>query len=90
MENFLSGSLQGARQQIDGLVNQAIDRFAGLVPGGEQYSTQAKQTISGALDTLQQQLEQQVANQANNLSQKAPGNLGETLGNIFGGDKAER
>ena len=88
MADFLSNSLQGARQQLDGVVNQAIDHFAGLVPGGDQYSTQAKRTISGALDTLQQQLEKQAENQIGNVSEKAPGKISDTLGKIFGGGKS--
>ncbi len=88
MEDFMSNSVQGARQQLNSVINQAIDRFAGLVPGGDQYSAQAKQTISGALDTLQQQLEKQAANQLENLSEKAPGKISDVLGNIFGGGKS--
>jgi hypothetical protein len=89
MADFVSGSLQGTRKQLNGVIDQAIDRFAGHVPGCAQYSDQAKQTISGALDTLQQQLEKQVASQASNLSEKAPGKFGDMPGNIFGGGKSQ-
>ncbi len=58
--NALVGSgLQAARSQVDGLINQAVDRLAALVPGGEQYTPQARQAIKSALDVLQQQLEQE-------------------------------
>jgi hypothetical protein len=51
--------LQAARTQVEGLINHAVDHLAALVPGGEQYTPQAKQAINSALDTLQQQLEQE-------------------------------
>jgi len=59
-ENALVGTgLQVARTQVDDLINQAVDHLATFVPGGEQYTPQAKQAINSALDTLQQQLEQE-------------------------------
>ncbi|HEX4203122.1 MAG TPA: hypothetical protein VHZ51_02770 [Ktedonobacteraceae bacterium] len=54
-------TVKAARGQVDGVINQAIDRLAGTVPGGEQYASQAKQAISGALNNLQQQLENEVS-----------------------------
>ena len=60
-EEVVGTTLQAARTQIDGLVSQAVDHLAGLVPGGEQYTPQAKQAITSALNTLQQQLEQEAS-----------------------------
>jgi hypothetical protein len=58
-DELVGSGLQVARTQVDGLINQAVDHLASLVPGGEQYTPQAKQAINSALDTLQQQLEQE-------------------------------
>lgn len=58
-DELVGTGLQAARTQVDGLINQAVDHLAGFVPGGEQYTPQAKQAINSALDTLQQQLEQE-------------------------------
>lgn len=53
--------LQAARSQVDDVIGQAVDRMAGLVPGGEKYAPQAKQAIASALDNLQQQLMQEAS-----------------------------
>ncbi len=85
MGEFLRGSLQGTRQQLNGVIDQAVDRFAGLVPGGERYTPQAKQAISSALDKLQQQLEQQATSEAGQLGEHMQGQSEGFLGKIFGG-----
>lgn len=58
-EEVVGTGLQFARTQVDGLMGHAVDHLAGFVPGGEQYTPQAKQAIHSALDMLQQQLEQE-------------------------------
>jgi hypothetical protein len=58
-DEVVGTGLQFARTQVDGLINHAVDHLAGFVPGGEQYTPQAKLAINSALDTLQQQLEQE-------------------------------
>jgi len=42
-----------AEQQI----NQAIDQFANKIPGGQQYSQQAKDAASGILGNLENEAE---------------------------------
>jgi hypothetical protein len=37
--------------------DSAIDQFASKFPGGQQYSQQAKDTASGALDNLEKEAE---------------------------------
>lgn len=85
MNDAINGPLQGARQQLDGVIGKAIDHFAGMVPGGEQFTGQAKHAITGALDTLQQQLATLATQQGANLTDKVPGGLGGMLNKIFGG-----
>ncbi len=46
----------GAKQQID----QAIDQFANKIPGGQQYSHQAKDAAAGALDNLEGEAEKRL------------------------------
>jgi hypothetical protein len=58
-DELVGAGLQVARTHVDGLINQAVDYLAAFVPGGEQYTPQAKQSINSALDTLQQQLKQE-------------------------------
>jgi hypothetical protein len=50
-QGMFGGVNQMANQQID----SAIDQFANKIPGGQQYSQQAKDAASGALDNLEQQ-----------------------------------
>ena len=61
-----------AEQQID----SAIDQLAQKVPGGTQYTQQAKDAASGVLDKLEGELEQE--------AEKRLGNLGGMLGGLFG------
>ncbi len=56
---------QAAQQQVD----SAIDQFANKIPGGQQYSQQAKDAAGGALENLEQQAENRFGN----------------LGGLFGG-----
>jgi len=62
----------GAKQQADNQINSEIDQLAGKIPGGEKLSQPAKEAASGALNTIEQQVESKL------------GNLG-GLGNLFGG-----
>ncbi len=82
--SMFDGPLHGVRQQIDNQIGQAIDAFAGRIPGGERFTPQAKQAISGVLDNLQQQLETQATERLGNA-----GNLG-GLGNLLGGNKGNQ
>ncbi|MBA2394381.1 MAG: hypothetical protein H0V70_16760 [Ktedonobacteraceae bacterium] len=68
--NNQGGALGGARGAADNQINQAIDQFGNKIPGGSQYTDQAKKAASEALDNLQQEGEKRMGN----------------LGGMFGGD----
>lgn len=65
--------LGGAKQQAEDQINNAIDEFASKVPGGDQFSQQAKDAAAGGLD---------------NIEQQAEGKLGDLpgIGGMFGGN----
>ena len=71
-----------AEQQID----QAIDQFASKVPGGSQFTPQAKEAASGILDNLENALEKEAEKRIEGL----PGNLGGMLGGLFGGHEGDQ
>jgi len=58
-----------ARQAAQQQVNSGIDQFAKKIPGGDQYSQQAKDTADNALENMEQQAENRFGN----------------LGGLFGG-----
>ena len=47
------GAIHQARQMAGQQVDQTIDQFANRIPGGQQYSQQAKDAASSGLDTLE-------------------------------------
>ena len=49
--HMLDGARHAAQEQAD----KAIDQFAGKVPGGTQFSQQAKDAVGGILENLEQQ-----------------------------------
>lgn len=61
-DGFVDNSLSGVRQQLEGHIGQVIDQYAARVPGGDRFTPEAKQAISGVLDGLQKQLEAEAAN----------------------------
>jgi hypothetical protein len=75
---LLGGALSGVRQNIEAQMGGLIDHYAGQVPGGHQFSPEAKQAVSGILDNLQRQLENQAANR---LGGMGGGLFGENQGN---------
>lgn len=56
------GMLGGARQVAEQKVDQAIDQFATKIPGGAQYSQQAKDAANSALHNLQKEGENRITN----------------------------
>ncbi|GCE07047.1 hypothetical protein [Dictyobacter aurantiacus] len=76
-EGFIDDTLHSARQQLENHIGDVIDQYAGRVPGGERFTPEAKQAVSGILDGLQKQLESQAASRM--------GGLGGTFG---GGNSA--
>ncbi|GAC1427291.1 MAG: hypothetical protein PVS3B3_18530 [Ktedonobacteraceae bacterium] len=64
-----------AEQQIDG----TIDQFAQKIPGGTQFSQQAKDAMAGVLDNLEKQAEEQGGS--------ILGNVGNAIGGLFGHHK---
>ncbi|MBO0779158.1 MAG: hypothetical protein J2P37_10065 [Ktedonobacteraceae bacterium] len=73
-----SGSpLTGMRQQLEGQVNQVIDRVSGMIPGVDQYATQCKQAISGALQSFQTNVERVAGDKLSGLN----------LGGMMGGSQ---
>ncbi len=82
-------TLPVSQEQMDALKNQAeqkidetIDQFAQKIPGGTQFSGQAKEAMSGVLDNLEKQAEEQGGN--------ILGNIGNSIGGIFGHHKDEQ
>lgn len=72
---LLGGALGSVRQDIENQISQAIDHYAGQVPGGHQFSPEAKRAISGVIDGLTRQLEGQAAS-----------HMGGFGGTVFGND----
>ncbi|GCE10275.1 hypothetical protein [Tengunoibacter tsumagoiensis] len=58
---FTNEALQGVRHEVENQMGQAIDHYASHVPGGTQFTPEAKRALAGVLDGLQGQLEQQAA-----------------------------
>ena len=56
------GMLSGARQVAEQKVGQAIDQFATKIPGGTQYSQQAKDAANNALQNLEKEGENRINN----------------------------
>ncbi len=78
-----------SHEQVDQLKNQAeqkidetIDQLAQKIPGGTQFSGQAKEAMSGVLDNLEKQAEEQGGNILSNL--------GNSIGGIFGHHNEEK
>ena len=63
---------QQAEQQID----QAIDQFAQKIPGGTQFSQQAKDAAGNVLNELEAKAEAEAGNLL--------GNAGNMIGGLFG------
>jgi hypothetical protein len=82
-ENYNSGNqsigheqAEQLKQQAEQKIDQAIDQFAQKIPGGTQFSQQAKDAAGNALDALEQQAEAQAGNLL--------GNAGNAIGGLFG------
>jgi hypothetical protein len=65
------GKLSGARQAAAGQLDNVIDQLGSKIPGGSQYTKQAKEAASGILGNLEKEAEKFLGN----------------LGGIFGGNK---
>ena len=76
---LLGGPLNGVRQAVENQIYQAIDHYGSQVPGGHQFTPEAKNAVAGILDNLQRQLEAQAANRMGGL-----GGLGGLGGSLFG------
>jgi hypothetical protein len=81
---ILNNPLGAVRQQIEDQIGQAVDHYAGHVPGGDKYAPEAKQAIAGVLDGLQNQLENEAASRLGGLGGELFGGSG-TTGNNQGG-----
>lgn len=68
--------LSGAKQQAEDQINNAIDQFAGKVPGGDKFSQQAKDAAAGGLDNIEKEGESKLGD--------LPGGLGGMLGGNSG------
>ncbi|MBV9227778.1 MAG: hypothetical protein JOZ18_00600 [Chloroflexi bacterium] len=56
------GMLSDVRQMAEQQIDQVIDQFGNKVPGGSQYTQQAKDAIGGILDNLEQEVENRIGN----------------------------
>ncbi len=81
---ILDRPLGAVRQQIEDQIGQAIDHYAGHVPGGDKYSPEAKRAIAGVLDGLQGQLENEAANQMGGIGKSLFGEGGNQSNNQGG------
>ncbi len=54
------GPLSGARHTAEQQVDQAIDTFANKIPGGTQFSQQAKDAANGVLLNLENEGEKRL------------------------------
>jgi len=70
---LLGNPLSSVRQDIESQMGGLIDQYANQIPGGSRFSPEAKQALSGVLDNLQRQLENEAANR-----------LGGMDGSLFG------
>ena len=73
-QGFMDNPLHTVRQQIENQIGQAVDHYAGHVPGGDRYAPEAKKAIASALDGLQRQLENEAASRMGGLGGAAFGN----------------
>jgi len=64
------------KQQAEQKIDATIDQFAQKIPGGTQFSQQAKDAAGHALDELEKQAEAQAGNLL--------GNAGNAIGGLFG------
>jgi hypothetical protein len=71
------GLFGGLREAAEGQINSGIDQLAGHIPGGDQFSQQAKDAAAQGLGQLEQEGE-------NRLGSSGEG-LGGMLGGLFGG-----
>ncbi len=71
---MFGGQLHSVRQSIEDQIGQALDHYAGHVPGGHQFTPEAKKAIAGVLDGLQNQLEREAASRLGGLGSAAFGN----------------
>lgn len=90
--NPLHGQLQGVREQVENQIEKAIDHYAGQIPGGQQFTPQAKQAVDGILDGLQKQLEDEAAKRLGGLGGLGgfPGFGGGNNGGLLGNDEEKR
>ncbi len=64
--HMLDGARNAAQQQAD----QAIDQFAGKVPGGKQFSQQAKDAVGGILTNLEHEGENRLGGMTGSQGQQ--------------------
>ncbi|MBA2392718.1 MAG: hypothetical protein H0V70_08220 [Ktedonobacteraceae bacterium] len=65
------GALGGARQMAENQIDQAIDQYGNKIPGGSQFTKQAKEAAGGVLNNLEQEAEKRMGN----------------MGGLFGGNQ---
>ncbi len=70
--------LDALRRQVEGQMHQAIDQYAGRLPGGSLAAGVAKQAVSGILDNLERQADTAIDQRLGNI----PG-----VGGMFGGTR---
>ncbi len=56
------GQFDGAKNVAQNQVDQAIDQFGNKIPGGSQYTQQAKDAAHGVLDNLEKEGENRLGN----------------------------
>ena|SRR5947209_5147656 len=66
----------GVRQQAKQQMDQAIDQFANKIPGGQQYSQQAKDAADGVLNNLEGEAEKRVGGPGGLFGGRSQGDQG--------------
>ncbi len=70
--------LDALRRQVEGQMHQAIDQYAGRLPGGSLAAGVAKQAVSSILDNLERQADTAIDQRLGNM----PG-----VGGMFDGNR---
>jgi hypothetical protein len=70
--------LDALRRQVESQMHQAIDQYAGRLPGGSLASGMAKQAVSSILDSLERQADNTIDQRLGNV----PG-----VGGMFSGNR---
>jgi hypothetical protein len=84
------GLFGGLRDAAEGRINSEIDQLAGRIPGGDQFSQQAKDAAAQGLGQLEQEGESKLGNSGEGLSGMLGGLFGGGSGGNEGGNQGDQ